>query len=157
MIKTLKLGKIEGVEALIEVINNTDGKKEILLERVQRHPHYHNEELCFNADGSMKSMNRVKDEAYDTKKGITHQSSFGIEVIYRQGMIKSKCPMAYKNLESKAKHEIEEAYLLAKKFKDQITKLKVDKKDEQKKKEMESLVDKVVEFNPSPYFFFTVK
>lgn len=156
MIKTLRIGKIEGVEALIEVISNSD-VKEVLLEKVQSQPHYHNEELCFHADGSLKSISRVRDEAYDPKKGIIYQSKIAIEVFYRQGLIKINSTSTNKDLESKAKHTIEEAYHLAKKFKDQLKSLKVDKKDEQKKKEMETLVDKIAAFSPSPYFFFTVK
>ena len=60
MIKSLELGYIWGVEAKIEIIESRN-KKEILLERVQSEPFYHNNETAFTLDGQLLRILKIED------------------------------------------------------------------------------------------------
>jgi len=154
MIRSLRIGKIEGIDALVELV----GEKEILLERVQSKPDYYSEEFAFNQDGSIKGIMRSKD-----LNGSAENSHRRLKLELH--VLDDKCKIRYATKlnatddlkKGLAKHSIEVAYQQANKFYSAIKRMKVSPNEEDKRKEIEKKLEIITKFDPMHYFFFEVE
>lgn len=147
MLRSLKIGKVDGIDALIETINN----KEIILGRIQTKPHYHCEEFAFDFEGNMLGINRIKDISYNEKKVI--KSKFGIKINYDEGIIELQHDKRFSK--EVVQHAIEEAYLLAGDFYKALEQTEI--KNKALKEDLEYVLDKITYFDWAHYLFYEVK
>lgn len=151
MIRSLRLGKLHKVDALIELMNN-----EILLESVQTKPHYHNEELTFSLKGELLRVRKIKDVVADNIDMRYPRSESCIELYHGLGLIKTLYPE-----QNKAKNiidfTIEQAY--TDDFKGYYELLKsrnIENSQKQLKDEMLKTMEKIKNFDYKIYMLYRI-
>jgi len=137
MIRALRIGKLEKIPAIIELVDN----KEVLLERSQLNPFFHSEELAFTPEGLVTRIYYEQDiiigEDYP-------RSKYSLDLHHRQGLIKCEGCSPEKEI---VLHRIEEAYENASKFRETVRKLKVPQKNKKLRDEVLDDLDNIIGYN----------
>ncbi len=154
MINSLKLGKVKGVEAIVELL---ESKNLLLLERIETNPKFYIEELAFGPDGSLRGLMREKDHPTSKDKLRT---KFELEIINSLSMILYKEGVHMDNSkmkESIAKNLVTDAYDIAQEFHKALENVKVTPDNREKLEKINPIMEKIISYGVMGYLFFTVK
>lgn len=153
MIRSLRIGKLEGIEALIEIINNDV----MLLERVQTEPYYHNEEIAFNMEGKLLEIKYAEDTVLNADPNEYPRTKFGIQLNHKTGTIQRTLDPNRK--EDSVRHKIERAYNHdAKGFLELLKKNKFpEPKNKILKKEMLTTLNKTANYDFTQLLLYKIR